>query len=66
MVQGASASVRDTALVTHSLSCGTNDRDGNEVKYLHEALDLLESFHRRDTREDSEVILVERSSSSRG
>ena len=35
--------VPDTAAATHSLSCGTNDRDCNEVKYLQEALDLLES-----------------------
>ena len=35
------------------------------VKYLQEALDLLESFHRRDThREDSELVSVECSSSS--
>ena len=40
--------VRDTAATTHSLSCGTIDRDCNEVKYLQEALDLLESFHRLD------------------
>ena len=26
--------VRDTAAVTHSLSCGTNDRDSNEVRYM--------------------------------
>ena len=45
--------VRDTATATHSLSCGAKDRDCNEVEDL------------RDThREDSEVLLVERSSSS--
>ena len=38
-----------------------------QVKYLQEALGLLESFHRQDThREGPEVTLVERSSSSRG
>ena len=49
---------RDTAGAAHSLSCGTTDR---------EALDLLESFHRRDThRGGPQVTFVERSSSSRG
>ena len=36
----------------HSLTCGTNDRDCNEVKYLQEARDLWESFLRRDTHHD--------------
>ena len=54
--------IRDTAGETHSLSCGTTDRDCNEVKYLQEALDLIETFLRRDTRREvAEVILVERS-----
>ena len=30
---------RDTAGATHSLSCGTTDRDCDEAKYLQEALD---------------------------
>ena len=59
--------VRDKAAATHSFSCGTNCRDCNEVKYLLEALDLMERFHRQDThREESESTFVELSSSSRG
>ena len=51
--------VLDTAAATHSLSCGTNDRDCNEVRYSHEALDVVESFQRRDThREDCELVFV--------
>ena len=51
--------VRDTAAATHSLSCGMNDMDRNEAKYLQEALDLFENVHHRVThREKSEVILV--------
>ena len=30
---------RDTAGATHSMSCGTTDRDCDEAKYLQEALD---------------------------
>ena len=30
--------VRDTAGATHSLACGTTDRDCNEVKYLQEGV----------------------------
>ena len=40
---------RDTAAATRTLSCGTNDSQCNKVRYLQEALDLLESFLRRDT-----------------
>ena len=40
---------RGIAAATRSLSSGTNDRDCNEVKYLQEALGLLESLHRRNT-----------------
>ena len=32
--------VRETAAAAHSLSRGKNERDSNEVRYLHEALDL--------------------------
>ena len=57
--------IRDAAAATHSLSCGTNDRDCKEAKYLQDALDLLESFHRGDAhRKESEVTSAERSSSS--
>ena len=59
--------IGDTAGETHSLSCGTPDRGCNEEKYQQEALDFVESFHRRDThREESEVKLAECSSSSHG
>ena len=59
--------VRDTAAATHSLSCGTNDKDCNEVKSLQDALDLLEGFLRRDTHHDDfEAVSVERSLSSGG
>ena len=40
--------LRDTAGATHSVSCGTTDRDRNEATYLQESLDLPESFHRHD------------------
>ena len=57
--------VRETTAATHSLSCSTNDRHCNEVKYLQEALDLTESFLRRDTHHDDfELITLERSLSS--
>ena len=39
----------------------TPDRDCNEVKYLQEALDMIEDFQRRDTRrEAAEITLAER------
>ena len=44
--------VRDAAAATHSVSHRTNDRCCNEVKYLQQVLDLLESFLRRDTHHD--------------
>ena len=56
--------IRDTAGSAHSSSCGTTDRDCNEVKYLQEAMDMLESFHTRDTRrrgDQKSHTLVERS-----
>ena len=37
--EGASAILY--VIQPRSLSCGANDRDCNEVRYLHEALDLL-------------------------
>ena len=46
---------------TRPLSCGTTDRDCNEVKFLQEALDMIEDFQRRDTRREvAEIIPVER------
>ena len=52
---------RDTAGATHALTCGTTDRYCNEVTYLQEALEMIEKFHRRDTRREvAEIMLVER------
>ena len=57
--------VRDAAAATQSLSCGTSDKDCNEVKYLQEALDLLESFTTETPiAKPLNLFLVERSSSS--
>ena len=53
--------IRDTAGASHALSCGTTDRDCNEVKYLQEAVGMIENFQRQDTRREvAEIILVER------
>ena len=38
------ALVGDTAAATSTLSCGTNDRDSNELKYFQEALRLVDSL----------------------
>ena len=52
--------MRNTAAATYSLSCGTKDRDCNEVVYLQETLDL--EFLRRDTHHDDfELVSTERS-----
>ena len=56
----------ETAAATHSLSCGTNDKDSNEVKYLQEPLDLLEGFLHRDTHDDVELVSVEHSPAAWG
>ena len=47
------------------LSCGVPDRECNEAKYLQEALNMIEEFHRRGSRRGSssknvEIPLVER------
>ena len=52
--------IRGTAGGTHALSCGTTDRDSNEVRYLQEALDMVEDFQRGARREVARIILVER------
>ena len=57
--------VKDTAGATHALSCGVPDRECIELKYLQEALDMIEEFQRRGTRRGSsrqqtEITLVER------
>ena len=53
--------MRDTAGATHASSCCTTDRDFNEVRYLQEALDMMEDFQRRRSRREvAENILLER------
>ena len=53
--------MKDTAGATDALSCGAPDRDSNDVRYLQEALDMIEDFQRWDSRRDvAEIILVER------
>ena len=61
--------VRDAAAATHSLTCGVPDRESNEIKYLREATDLIETWQQqlqdgqsvsRPPSEHSEVILIER------
>ena len=36
--------VQSTATATHSLTCGVPDRESNEVKYLREATELIETW----------------------
>ena len=53
--------IRDTAGATHALSCGSTDRDSNEVRYFREALDMIGDFLRWGARREvAEIILVER------
>ena len=53
--------VEDTAGATHALSCSVPDPDSNEVRYLQDALDMIEDFQRRGARREmAEVIWVER------
>ena len=50
-----------TLLATHTLSRGVPDGDSNEVRYLQEALDMIENFQRRGSRQEAtEITLVER------
>ena len=58
--------VRDAAAATHSLTCGVPDRESNEIKYLRQATDLIETWQQqlqdgqsgsRPSFEHSEVIL---------
>ena len=39
--------IKDTAWATHALSCGVPDRESSEVRFLQEALDLIEECQRR-------------------
>ena len=53
--------IKDTAGATHALSCGVGDRESNEVRYLQEALDMIEEFQkRRSSQGTTEIILLER------
>ena len=36
--------MRAAAEATHSLTCGVPDRESNEVKYLHEATEIIEGW----------------------
>ena len=38
---------KDTVGATHALACGVPDRGSNEVRFLQEALDMLEDFQRQ-------------------
>ena len=40
--------VRGAAKAAHSLTCGVPDREGNEVKYLREATELIETKVKSD------------------
>ena len=48
---------------TSALSCGTNDRDCNELRCLQEALRLVESLLGRESHDDHEFVTVENSPS---
>ena len=56
------ALVGDTAAATSALSCGTNDRDSNELKYLQESLRLVDSLLCWEARDDFEFVTAERTS----
>ena len=53
--------MKDNAAATHMPSCGVRNRDSNEVRYLQEALDMIEDFQRRwSRREATKITLMER------
>ena len=62
------ALVGKTAAATSALSVGTNGRDSNDLKYLQEALCLIDGLLCRDARDDLEVVTAEKTPSpvSRG
>ena len=39
--------VKATAQATHSLTCGVLDRESNEIRYLHQATELIEEWQRQ-------------------
>ena len=52
--------IKDTAGATHALSCGVPNRESNEVRYLQEALDMIEDFQRRGfSQGTTDITLVE-------
>ena len=59
------ALVGDTAAATSALSCGTNDRDSNELKHLQEALRVARraattsSLSRRMSVNEAEAVKTE-------
>ena len=55
------ALVGDTAMATSALSCGTNDRDNNELKFLQEALRLVDNLLCWEFRDDFEFVTAENS-----
>ena len=53
--------IRDTAGATNALSCGTTDRESNEVRNQQEVLNVMEDIQRRDARREvAETISLER------
>ena len=55
---------QDTAVATLVLTCGKSDRGHNEVQYLRETLDMMDSLLNRDTHDGFVVIVTERLESS--
>ena len=52
------ALVGDTAAAKSALSCGMIDRDSNELKYLQDALRLVDSLLCREIRDDFEMSVT--------
>ena len=55
--------VFDSAVAASAQSCWTNDRDSNELKYLQEALCLVDSLLCLEGRDDFKRALAENSPS---
>ena len=58
------ALVGKTAEATSALSLETSDRDSNELKYLLDALCMIDSLLCREARDDFEFVTVENTLSS--
>ena len=61
--------VKETAAATHSLTCGVPDRESTQMRYLKQAIKLIEEWQKllqgalpvnAQTSEHGEVVLVER------